>query len=318
MLIEQVLAKSALDKILSNFDLGKIKSISSLATSGNIAYIIESSQGKFVLRLSPTGKKWRSKKEILAELELINYLLKNDFPVPEPLKDKNNNYLVFWKNHHGYLRKYISGRYKSRPTLKEIKDFGCLLGRFHELIENYKTKFKRVHIWDLQETQKYFIEIKSSILKSDFKESVKFVEEFEKQIFSLKFPDNLLKGMIHEDLGRRHILWNQNQIVGLIDFDRSYYGQLILDLGQACRGWCFTNNWQKWEQKKFRALLSGYQKYRRLSESEKKYLSTAIKFAILERSLSFCSRYINVTKDKDDEKYAWLSINKLIKIKKPL
>jgi len=66
-----------------------------------------------------------------------------------------------------------------------------------------------------------------------------FVIKFEKEISNLSFPKELPQGMIHEDLGKRHVLWQNNKISGILDFDRCYYGKLILDLGQAVRGWCF-------------------------------------------------------------------------------
>ncbi|MBU2263161.1 hypothetical protein KJ750_00675, partial [Patescibacteria group bacterium] len=91
--------------------------------------------------------------------------------------------------------------------------------------------------------------------------------------------------------------------------DRSYYGKLIFDLGQACRGWCFVSDWKKWSNKNFRALIKGYEKERKLSSLEKKHLIDAIKFGILERGLAFALRYILVTKDSEDEKYAWHSIS---------
>ena len=125
----------------------------------------------------------------------------------------------------------------------------------------------------------------------------------------LNFPNNLPSGAIHEDLGKRHILWQKNKIIAIVDFDRSYYGKLILDLGEACRGWCFIDNWKKWSNKNFQALINGYQNKRKLTQLEKKYLVDAVKFGILERSLAFCLRFIQETKDSEDKEYALYSIS---------
>ncbi|MFH1956298.1 MAG: phosphotransferase [Patescibacteria group bacterium] len=316
MLKKQKIPSSILKNILNNFDLGKIKKIKPLATSGNISYIIETNKEKYFLRLSPYGIRWRSKEEILAEIELINYLHKNKFPVSVPLRLKNGKTIVNWEKHYGYIRKLINGKEKINPKTKEIEIFGRTLGFFHKLIENYRTKHKRNHIWDLKQTRKYFEEDKKTILKSRFKNKKEFVSKFKKEISSINFPNNLPSGTIHEDLGKRHIIWRKNlpagrqgKIIGFIDFDRSYYGKLVLDLGQACRGWCFTNNWQKWSNENFKSLIKGYEKERKLKNIEKEYLIDAIKFGILERGLAFCLRYINVTKDPKDEKYAWHSIS---------
>lgn len=309
MLKKQKIPSTVLKNILNDFDLGKIKKIKPLATSGNIAYIIETNKEKYFLRLSPLGIRRRSKEEILAEIELINYLYKNKFPVSAPLRSKNGKTIVNWGKHYGYIRKLIDGKEKLNPQTKEIEVFGKALGFFHKLIENYRTKHKRNHIWDLGQTRKYFVEDKKIILKSQFKNKKEFVRKLKKEISSIGFHNNLPSGTIHEDLGKRHIIWRKSKIIGFIDFDRSYYGKLILDLGQACRGWCFTNNWQKWSNENFKSLIRGYEKERKLKNTEKEYLIDAIKFGILERGLAFCLRYINITKDPEDEKYAWHSIS---------
>ena len=309
MLTEQKLSPAILIELLGRFDLGVIKKIKPLATSGNITYIISTINKNYLLRLSPLDFRWRSKREINAELELINYLHEKKFPVPKPIFTKNGKQIISWKKHFGYLREFIDAQPKFNPTLGEIKQFGELFGRFHNLVQNHKTKHKRKHIWDLKETKKNFKKEKEIISNSSFAQKEKFIKRYEKEIFSLNFSDNLPSGTIHEDLGKRHVLWKKDKIVGIIDFDRSYYGKLVLDLGEVCRGWCFTNNWKRWNNKNFQALLDGYQNKRRLTDIEKKYLVGAIKFGILERSLSFCLRFINITHDKEDEKYALYSIS---------
>lgn len=309
MLKKQELPKNILKKILDDFNLGKIKKIEPIATSGNISYIIKTPRENYFFRLCPLRPRWRSRGEILAELEIIEHLLKNKFPVFKPVASKNGKFLISWKNHNGYIRKFLKGESKINPNLRDIENFGRTLGAFHILMERFKTKNKRTHVWDLKKTKKHFSENQKIILRSNFKNKKKFVEKFKKKINSLNFPENLPSGTIHEDLGKRHIIWKNSRIAGFIDFDRSYYGKLILDLGQACRGWCFVNNWKKWSNKNFKALINGYEKKRKMTKTERKYLKDAIKFGVLERGLAFCLRYINVTKDPEDEKYAWRSIS---------
>lgn len=309
MLTKQKLPLPVLKKILKDYDLGKIKKIEPVATSGNITFLITSEIGKFVLRLCPKGVRRRSKEEILAELELIDYLLKNGFLIPKPVNKRNGQRVINWQNHFGYLKEYAQGKPILKPNLKQIQEFGKVVGWLHSLIENYKTQHQRKHIWDLKETKKWFHQDKKKILNSSFKNAKEFVSRFEKEINSLSFPSELPKGMIHEDLRKQHILWQNNEITSVLDFDRCYYGFLILDLGQAIRSWCFINNWTKWSNENLKAFLKGYIIKRKLKNIEKGYLFPAIKFAVLERALAFYLRYFEETKDKEDEKFVWHSIN---------
>ncbi|MBU2635111.1 phosphotransferase [Patescibacteria group bacterium] len=308
MLTKQKLPLPAIKRILKDYDLGKIKKIKPLATSGNITFLITSKTGKFVLRICPNGTRWRSKEEILAELELIDYLLKNSFPIPKSVIKRNGQRVINWQNHFGYLKEYNNGKTFLNPNLNQIQKIGELIGWFHNLTKNYKTQYQRKHIWDPKETKRWFDQDKNKILNSSFKNAKEFISKFGKEINSMSFSSKLPNGMIHEDLRKQHILWQNNQITSVLDFDRCYYGFLVLDLGQATRSWCFINNWKKWSSKNLEAFLKGYNAERKLKNIEKEYLFSAIKFAVLERALAFCLRYIEETKDKKDEKFAWHSI----------
>ena len=309
-----MIPEKELNKILKKFNLGKIKSVKPLKTSGNIAYTVQTDKDNFFFRLCPNGPRWRSKNEILAEIELLEYLKKHKFPVSIPVSARNGQKVISCKNHYGYIRKFSKGKEKLNPTPREIKEFGKLIGVFHNLIENYKTKHKREHIWDLNQTKKYFKEDKKAISKSDFKNKKEFIRIIEKELSELNFPADLPSGTIHEDLGKRHAIWDKNKIIAVLDFDRSYYGKLILDLGQAIRGWCFKDDWKKWSSENFKALLQGYESKRKLSQTDKNYLMDAVKFAVLERGISFALRYIYVTHNSKDEKFAWDSATKLINL----
>lgn len=314
MLTKQKLSLIVLKKILKDYDLGELKKINPLATSGNITFLITSKTERFILRLCPKGTRWRSRRETLAELELVDYLVKNDFPAPKPVSKRNNQKIINWQNHFGYLKEYGKGKIVLNPNLRQIQKFGKLVGWLHNLTENYKTQYQRKHIWDLEETKKWFYQDEKKIININFKKAEEFVLRFEKEINSISFPPGLPKGTIHEDLRKQHILWQNNKINSVLDFDRCYYGFLILDLGQAIRSWCFIDNWAKWSSKNLKTFLNGYSSKRKLKNVEKEYLFPAIKFAVLERALSFCLRYFEETKDKKDEKFARHSIYKLLRM----
>lgn len=317
MLSKQTLKRADLVKILNGFSLGKILNIKALATSGNQAYVLRVASGLYLLRLCPLGPRWRSPGEIAAEIELLDYLKKQGLPVISAWPDKNGKRIVSRGRHYGYLRPYCAGRAKFKPSPGNLLSFGGMLGKMQSALKNFQTKKKRRHIFDPEETKKYFLSQKNKILKSNFKNKEKFISTLEQELSGLKFPATLPAGMIHEDLGRRHVLWQKNKIVSLIDFDRAYFSYLLLDLGQAVRGWCFKNNWRLFDRRAFHQLMSGYQNVRKLNALEKKYLPAAIKFAILERALSFCTRYLDYSHDPEDENFALASVfTQLPKIEK--
>ncbi|GAG28760.1 unnamed protein product, partial [marine sediment metagenome] len=64
------------------------------------------------------------------------------------------------------------------------------------------------------------------------------------------------------------------------------------------------------------ALLKGYSQKRKLTDLEKEHLFEAIKFAVLERGLAFCLRFIEVSQDSTDQQFAQQSVFDLLKILK--
>jgi len=298
-----------MDLILENFNFRNILSVEPMLTSGNVSYIITTDIGKYFLRLSPDkGPRFRRINEIYSEIELLYHLGKNHFPILFPIKGKDNLMIISLKGHNGYIRRFVEDTSKENPNLNQIEEFGKALGKFHSLTENFRTNSGREHVFDLDKTREFFKEDAKYITNSNFKYKEKFISRINHILSSMDFPEYLPSGMIHEDLGKRHVLWNRNKISAIIDFDRTYFGKLILDLGQACRGWCFTDNWGKWSNENFKHLIKGYSKRRKLTEIEKGYLVDAIKFGIVERAISFSLRFIGTTGDPEDENYALYSV----------
>jgi len=309
MLSKQSISNQDLNLILENFNFRNILSVEPMPTSGNVSYIIKTTLGKYFLRLCPDkGPRFRSIDEIYSEIKLLSHLGENHFPVLLPIKDKEGRRIISIKNHNGYIRRFTEANSKENPNLNQIEEFGKALGRFHSLTQNFSTKNERKHIFDLEKTKEFFKEDARYIMHSNFNNKEKFISRVNLALSSIDFPEYLPSGMIHEDLGKRHVLWKENKISAIIDFDRTYFGKLILDLGQACRGWCFTDNWTKWSNENFKHLIKGYSKRRKLTEIEKKYLVDAIKFGIVERAISFSLRFIGTTGDPEDEKYALYSV----------
>jgi len=304
------ISKTDISKILNEYQLGSIREIIPIATSGNSSFLISTSSNRYFMRICPDGNRWRSREEIASELELIEYLRKNRFPAPLPTRKRSGDLIIECKNKFGYLRKYDPGQAVSNPHSKQVEKFGKILGWFHDIIEGYRTKNRRSHFWDPKTTKKNFLENKNFILSSDFPKAEEFVNCLEKEFLSINFADELPRGMIHEDLGRRHILWQNDEISCVIDFDRTYFGKLTLDLGQAARGWCLNENGKEWNREHLVCLLKGYSRSRILTDAEKRNLFDAIKFAVLERALSFCLKSILMGKSKEDAEYALRSVSK--------
>ncbi len=288
-------------KITSLQKLGTLLSFSLLEKNSDRNYLIKTNRDNYVFTLYNKGPRFRSLKELAAQKELSEFLIKKKIPVApiiSILKFGASNILI---------KKHIDGRSKATPNPFEVAEFSMVFGRFHKSIQNYQTKNKILHKWDLKTTERHLTELKTKFPKD------KILQQIQKELSTIIIPNNLPRGMIHEDLGKRHVLWLDGKISGLIDFERSYYAPLIYDLGQVLRGWCFHTNWKAWCNKKLKRILDNYQKERKLSQQEKKYLYPAIKFAVIERALSFYIKFL-YNKDKEAKNYSLHSLNYLLSL----
>lgn len=85
----------------------------------------------------------------------------------------------------------------------------------------------------------------------------------------------LPQAAIHADLFRDNVLFQGETITGILDFDFVCYDVAIYDLANLLNDWCLTAtdpelNW--------RATLTGYQRYRQLSDAEKQLFPVALAF----------------------------------------
>lgn len=303
-------------KIIAKYDIGRFKKLKPIKTSGNFSFVITTSRGRYFLRLCGRGNRWRSQEEVEGELRLISRLKEENFPIIGFEKMKDDSAIINIKGLNGYLRKFSECQaIEGNPSSRQLISVGRMFGKYHKIVKNFNSGGLRKKInFGIKQTKQYFNQEKGNILQSKFRNKAKFIAVFAQEIDKIKLSSDFKTGMIHEDLGKRHVLWQDNEIAAIIDFDRSYYGYLILDLGQALRGWCFVDDWQKWSQRNSEQFLAGYEAIVYLSEKEKKYLLLAVKFAILERALAFCTRYVYSRRPQArDEKFALDSLFSHIK-----
>jgi Ser/Thr protein kinase RdoA (MazF antagonist) len=274
--------------------------IEPLKTSGNLSFNLETNKSKYIVRLCGDGARFRNQEDIISEAILLGFLNNHNIPVPKPIVF-NKRFAISFDNKNGICYQYIGGKNLEICTPQNCFEVGKMLGSIHNKTENFVFPFKRKK-WDINSTKIKLKELKKVFNKDNFLKKNRFVERTENILKQLEIPENLPTGAIHEDLGQRHVLFHKNKIVGIIDWDRSYSGQFILDIGQAVRGWCF-DNWKVLNNEKLNNFLEGYQSERVFSKQEYDCLLDSIKFAFVERAISFAIFAIH-NKEKEHKMYA--------------
>lgn len=84
----------------------------------------------------------------------------------------------------------------------------------------------------------------------------------------MKIP-KLPQGLNHADLHGDNVLFKENKVSGILDFDDRFYGNILSDVGSGIAFWCIDD---KIDFEKCRFFIQAYQKERVLSQIEKEFL----------------------------------------------
>lgn len=296
--MQQVGKKDKLSKseILSAADFFKIgKNFAySLVSGGNINsnYILKTESGKYILR----AYKFKTEKEILSELGLLDFLSQNKFPCPKPVgkifKTKNKFVCCFG---------FIEGHELNKVTENDLKKIAKLMAILHILTKNYRLKYKREGE-GLKVIKQYLKIKKKDILNSKFRDSKNFIKFLETELNKLKLDRNLPSGAIHVDIKTENIIIGKDGNLSFIDFDNFYIDTYVTDIANAIM-WLSVNEKEMLDLKKAKIFLREYNKYRKLSKREMMDLKESFKFYCLKGIFKYA--YICLPRLKFAEHWAY-------------
>ena len=97
-------------------------------------------------------------------------------------------------------------------------------------------------------------------------------------LLATKIPKNLPSGPIHVDIKPENVLVNKGEVTGVLDFDNTYIGPYIIDIGKTIFWFCIKQG--KLNKQLFSQFIKSYEQKRRLTPIERKFLGNAINYAI--------------------------------------
>jgi homoserine kinase type II len=261
MVVKTKFSKKKIEKILSNYDLGKLHSYRGFK-SGCVqtSFLINTTKGKYALRYYDE----RNLKQISVETEFLLKLEKTNIPYTRIVKTKKGKPCLPYKKSAILITKFLEGDFKNKNKKTYAKQLGAVAGKIHKVsrykAKNYKSKWILNH-----DFVKKLFESRNRSLKSKFKinhkQTLKEVIRRIKTIRSIKLP----MGMNHGDLLHDDILFTGNKITGVLDFDDCAYGYLLADLAEILGFWCIDD---KVHFNYMKEAVKAYNRYRKLSGKE--------------------------------------------------
>ena len=195
---------------------------------------------------------------------IMRYLEENGFPVPKMILT-NSGKTIFETEADGekiliVLMDFIDG---DEPELEKCaSEVGRLVGRFHQLMEEYPSEL-------VYRDKEFFIGRYIEFLRKKKYPRIKEYEELGERLWDK--VKNLPQGNCHGDLHRGNLLQNADGKIYLVDFDTACKAPVMFDVMVMCDMTDYFNLKQEdieLTKEVYREFLSGYVGYHKLSREE--------------------------------------------------
>ena len=302
MAVYTKLSKNDLNEFLSKYNLDKLLSYEGIKEGiENTNYLIKTEKGKFILTLY---EKRVEEKDLPFFIGLMRNLFDKGFPSPEPIINKNGNYISQILQKKAAVVSYLDGRAKKILTPRDCHEVGIYTAKLHLITKNLTGK--RENKLSINSWRNLYNKVKNDCLKihSNLPKIIeKNLDEIEK-----KWPKNIPTGIIHADLFPDNIFFKNNKLSGIIDYYFSCYDFYAFEIAICLNALCFEgqNNNLSFNVTKAKRFIDGYSSIRILTEDEKKSLKILCQGAAIRFLLTRVFDYLNLTEGA------------IVKIKDPL
>ena len=172
----------------------------------------------------------------------------------------------------------LAGHWPRNPTLGQCCKVGRALARLH--VQGGHCGFSRDNERDLDWMQRIQLDLESFLSSDDLG---LLQEELE---YQRKHRDAQLPwGVIHGDLFRDNVLFEDDELSGFIDFYSACRDNLLYDIAVTTNDWCLKHNGDL-DRERCMAMLCGYASVRELADSERRAWPRMLRLAALRFWLS--------------------------------
>ncbi|GIW75373.1 MAG: hypothetical protein KatS3mg104_0436 [Phycisphaerae bacterium] len=267
--------------VLSHYDIGIINSVVEFPRGSRKApkLVIVSEHGKFLLKRRARGRDDAFKVAFCHQIQL--FLMSRQFPLPHLIgTKKDNNSLLQWRGAIYELFEYIPGQ--SYPqTLESTFDAGRILSLYHKLLENFSSQYSpptgsyhmapsvEVGLRQIPKTLDRVSGIMDlcNYLLQSYNHAATTVDRCGIETWP--------KQIVHGDWHPGNMLFRDNRVVAVIDYDSARLLPRVLDIANGALQFSILGGDEdltKWpdhvDETRFNRFLRGYDEVVLLSEAE--------------------------------------------------
>lgn len=278
MAVHTELTPATIERLLSQYGFNRVHRVEH-ATQGieNSNFFVEATSAKGDAELVVT----LFESELPGNgfvLRLLDHLAANGLPVPAPYRTDCGDRITLCDGRAAMVVKRFPGAHPISPTSEQCRQIGAFLGRMHVAAEpllDLATPHPRDAEW-LQTNAEDVAPLLGAQAKLALDEALAFVLAF----LARSDVQALPVGVVHGDLFRDNALFEEEQIIAVIDFHHTSKTMLAFDLAIALNDWVVDSEGVTEEDRRS-ALIQGYEQVRPLSLAEHTYLDAHRLYAAL-------------------------------------
>ena len=255
---------------LKGYSIGTLIDLQGISSGiENTNYFVTTSHGKYILTLFEK----LSFSELPYYLNLMVHLSSHGVPCPSPIKNLENRFLGSLNDKPASLVTYLPGSQIEHPVPEQCGHVGALLAKMHLSALSFPEKMNNPR------GSKWRESIAPKLIPLLPLEDATLLQK-ELQFQSMCQFKDLPQGVIHADLFRDNILFNNDTVGGVIDFYFACNDALLYDLAIAANDWCMTAD-GKLNDANLLSLLRAYHYIRPLTSDEKNIWPIMLRAAAL-------------------------------------
>ncbi len=264
-----------LSEHLTNYSIGEAYDLIGISDGiENTNYLLKTQQNEYIFTIFENI----GDNNINQYLEFMNHLSNKGLLCPNVIKSNANTLFVSIRGKPSAIIEKLDGNSITNPDINHCGLIGDLLAKFHNYGSDFETHLtnSRDLTW-CQQAYKKLAAVVSANQSNLICDAILIQKEMEKE--------NLPIGTIHADLFKDNVLFNNDNVSGMIDFYYSCSGFLIYDLAVVMNDWCSDKEGVIIEAKA-NNLISSYNINREIQDVEKLFWNHALISASLRFFLS--------------------------------
>ena len=291
MAVYTILSEEKLIEFFLKYDLGKLLKFKEIKEGiENTNYFIQTEKGKFILTLY---EKRVEEKDLPFFISLMRNLFDKKFPSPEPIINKNGNYISEISGKRAAVVSFLDGYSKKNLNPNNCYEVGINTAKLHLITKDLAGR--RENKLSVKSWRKIYNKVKkdcSKIHPNLIGVIEKNLDEIEK-----KWPEDIPSGIIHADLFPDNIFFKNDKLSGIIDYYFSCFDFYAFEIAICLNALCFEgkNENLSFNVTKAKKFIDGYSSIRKLNEKEKYSLKILSQGAALRFLLTRVFDYLNLT-----------------------